>query len=381
MAPPIKSAKLHAFDVRTSLTGCGDARCGFSLGRCLDVFVGAEELCVWMCLVHRGVDMKRIQSKTSSDSVRSRTASACMVLLLLSNFVALNADDVKLDDLVAKVVSDYVTSTEFGSVRSVCKPVPNTMNLCHGIGYKDMRLPNLLGHDSAKEAQQQAGAWMPLVNKRCHRDTRKFLCSLFAPVCLPELTAPVPPCRTLCESVRDGCLPVMSAFGFPWPDTFNCSRFPVGAQLCIPGAGETSPVDITDTAKGTVVLCDACSTSSEGESAIQKDFCTSQFAFRLQIGSSSLEGTDLRLVPHGRSRVLRWKGEEHDQQAAMQQRELWLPEAANCSCQALEGQPAGSLLGLGHMLEGRMVLTRLIKWSGTEKELRKFIRKLTRQQC
>lgn len=127
------------------------------------------------------------------------------------------------------------------SVRSVCKPIPSTLSLCHGIGYRHMRIPNLLGHDSLKEAQQQSAAWLPLISKLCHRDTKKFLCSLFAPVCLPELSGPVSPCRSLCEAVRDGCVPVMSAFGFPWPEMFNCSRFPRGTELCIPVTGEQEP--------------------------------------------------------------------------------------------------------------------------------------------
>lgn len=124
------------------------------------------------------------------------------------------------------------------SVRSVCKPIPSTLSLCHGIGYRHMRVPNLLGHDSLREAQQQSASWLPLVSKLCHRDTKKFLCSLFAPVCLPELSGPVSPCRSLCEAVRDHCVPVMSAFGFPWPEMFNCTRFPRGTELCIPLTGE-----------------------------------------------------------------------------------------------------------------------------------------------
>lgn len=124
------------------------------------------------------------------------------------------------------------------SLRSVCRPIPASLSLCHGVGYRHMRLPNLLGHDSLKEAQQQSAAWVPLLSKLCHPDTKKFLCSLFAPVCVPELGGPVSPCRSLCEAVRDGCVPVMSAFGFPWPEMFNCSRFPRGTELCIPATGE-----------------------------------------------------------------------------------------------------------------------------------------------
>lgn len=123
------------------------------------------------------------------------------------------------------------------SRRSSCKPLPSSMGLCRGIGYSEMRLPNLLGHDSMREALQQAASWVPLLAKQCHRDTKKFLCSLFAPVCLGELEEPIFPCRSLCEAVRGGCTPVMATFGFPWPEMLDCSRFPQGNELCIPPAG------------------------------------------------------------------------------------------------------------------------------------------------
>lgn len=141
-------------------------------------------------------------------------------------------------DSVAPVHLGPPSLTFSSSVRSVCKPIPSTLSLCHSIGYRQMRVPNLLGHDTLREAQQQSAAWLPLISKLCHRDTKKFLCSLFAPVCLPELSVPVSPCRSLCEAVRDGCVPVMSAFGFPWPEMFNCSRFPRGTELCIQATGE-----------------------------------------------------------------------------------------------------------------------------------------------
>ncbi|XP_026547490.1 secreted frizzled-related protein 2-like, partial [Notechis scutatus] len=126
---------------------------------------------------------------------------------------------------------------QLSSRRSACKPVPSSMSLCHGVGYSEMRLPNLLGHDTMKEALQQAASWVPLLTKQCHRETKKFLCSLFAPVCISQMEEPVFPCRSLCEAVRDSCLPVMAAFGFPWPEMLNCSRFPGGNELCIPPVG------------------------------------------------------------------------------------------------------------------------------------------------
>ncbi|CAL9683851.1 unnamed protein product [Knipowitschia caucasica] len=295
------------------------------------------------------------------------------------------------------------------SVRSVCRPIPSTLVLCHGIGYRQMRLPNLLGHDSLREAQQQSAAWMPLVSKLCHRDTKKFLCSMFAPVCLPELSAPVSPCRSLCEAVRDGCVPVMSAFGFPWPEMFNCTRFPRGTELCIPatGEGDTLPDEElkNEAIKGTVI-CDACSLAEEGETDIQDNFCQSTYAIKMRLGSVSTVGGDRQLVPTPRSRILRWAGGGAEKAegtgGAMAHSALWLQEGSSCICPGLDTEMSGTAgngkdggqsteaesaavqgwyLVLAKAEEGRLVITRLVKWTREDKELKKFIRALLKQQC
>lgn len=109
--------------------------------------------------------------------------------------------------------------------------------------------------------------------------------------------------------------------------------------------------------------------------------CVSSPAFRLRIGSFSLAGSDVRVVPQGRSRVLRWETGPQEQQAAMEQSALWLLEGRSCSCRALEGQLTGSYIALGDMQNGRMILKRLVRWSRDEKELKKFIRTLLRREC
>ncbi|XP_038550226.1 secreted frizzled-related protein 2-like [Micropterus salmoides] len=305
------------------------------------------------------------------------------------------------------------------SVRSVCKPIPSTLSLCHGIGYRQMRIPNLLGHDSLREAQQQSAAWLPLISKLCHRDTKKFLCSLFAPVCLPELSGPVSPCRSLCEAVRDGCVPVMSAFGFPWPEMFNCTRFPRATELCIPATGElegrtVEEVRHEEVLKGSVI-CDACSLAAEGETDIQENFCHSSYAFKMRLGSVSTVGGDRQLVPMARSRILRWAGGGAEKAegigGAMAHGALWLQEGGTCTCPGLdstetnedraseagqmdkrqtkqkEGEKEGNgaqgawYLALAQAEEGRLVLTRLVRWSRGDKELKKFIRALLKQSC
>lgn len=123
-----------------------------------------------------------------------------------------------------------------------CVDIPEDMPLCSGIDYSKMRLPNLLEHDTLKEAQQQSGYWVPLLNLQCHPNTQLFLCSLFTPVCLES---PIPPCRSLCEAVRLGCESRMQTYSFPWPDMLNCDKFPLDNDMCItvqhtdaPGRGE-----------------------------------------------------------------------------------------------------------------------------------------------
>lgn len=69
-------------------------------------------------------------------------------------------------------------------ISSRCVPIPSNMALCQNIGYENMRMPNLLGHESPAEAVQQSVSWLTLLARECHPDARIFLCSLFAPICL-----------------------------------------------------------------------------------------------------------------------------------------------------------------------------------------------------
>lgn len=65
-----------------------------------------------------------------------------------------------------------------------CIDIPSNLTLCQNIGYTQMRLPNLLDHDTIEEVRQQSKSWTSLLGVHCHPDTKLFLCSLFTPVCL-----------------------------------------------------------------------------------------------------------------------------------------------------------------------------------------------------
>lgn len=55
---------------------------------------------------------------------------------------------------------------------STCVPIPRNFSLCHGIDYHNMRLPNLLDHETMFEATDQSKAWLILTKVDCHPDTQ-----------------------------------------------------------------------------------------------------------------------------------------------------------------------------------------------------------------
>lgn len=132
----------------------------------------------------------------------------------------------------------------------------------------------------------------------------------------------------------------------------------------------------------------------------------------MRLGSVSTVGGDRQLVPTARSRILRWAGGGADRAegvgGAMAHSALWLHEGGTCTCPGLDspevtedggledeqtdkkqakggvegsGTPTGWYLALAQAEEGRLVLTRLVRWSREDKELKKFIRGLLKQTC
>ena len=126
----------------------------------------------------------------------------------------------------------------------VCQPIPSSLKLCRNMVYHEMRLPNLLDHETMAEVKQQARSWVPLLNKTCHKDLQLLLCSLFAPVCVANSPVPIYPCKSLCEAVKSSCEPKMQKVGYPWPSMLNCTKFPQNdmcvAQQCQSNCSDSS---------------------------------------------------------------------------------------------------------------------------------------------
>lgn len=71
---------------------------------------------------------------------------------------------------------------------------------------------------------------------------------MYTPICLPNWRYRLTACRSLCESARDGCMPVMQTYGFGWPERMNCDLLPEGVSmrayqtLEIPNLSYRSPI-------------------------------------------------------------------------------------------------------------------------------------------
>ncbi|XP_078397850.1 secreted frizzled-related protein 2 [Cetorhinus maximus] len=295
-----------------------------------------------------------------------RPLNAMICLLLLA---ALHLDTVK-------GIGIYPYGhAEFSYKRNNCKPIPSALALCHGIEYPEMRLPNLLGHETMEEVLQQASSWIPLVQKQCHPDTKKFLCSLFAPVCIDEVDEPIQPCRSLCEQVKESCSPVMSAFGFPWPDMLECNRFPEDNDLCIPPADSNEHVPVP---KEEPKICDACKDREQNDNDIVENYCKNDFALKIKVKEISYINGDTKIVPETKSKTIyKLNGvTEKDLKKSV----LWLKDGLQCTCDEMNDINAPYLV-MGQKLDGNLVITSVKRWQRGQREFKRIARSIRKLQC
>ena len=94
--------------------------------------------------------------------------------------------------------------------------------------------PNFFRHQTQEEAALEVQQFWPLVQVNCSPELAFFLCSLYAPLC-STLDSPPPPCRSLCSRVKSGCLPILVKYGYAWPDSMACEKFPerLGDEVCL----------------------------------------------------------------------------------------------------------------------------------------------------
>ncbi|XP_023229313.1 frizzled-2-like [Centruroides sculpturatus] len=152
------------------------------------------------------------------------------VIVLCVAITAIQHGDFRV---VAQVSSSRVSDRE--SViphHGRCEPI--TIPLCKDIQYNETIMPNLLNHQKQEDAGLEVHQFFPLVKVQCSADLQFFLCSMYAPVCT-IIERAIPPCRSLCQSARNGCEGLMNKFGFRWPESLDCAKFPEagGEELCV----------------------------------------------------------------------------------------------------------------------------------------------------
>ena len=116
---------------------------------------------------------------------------------------------------------------------SRCEPI--TIPLCQDIQYNKTIFPNLIQHRNQEEAGLEVHQFFPLVKVQCSQYLKFFLCSVYVPICSDKVSSAIPPCRNLCEVAKIGCLPLMSQFGFQWPEQLACEKYPEmgSGSLCV----------------------------------------------------------------------------------------------------------------------------------------------------
>ena len=128
----------------------------------------------------------------------------------------------------------------------VCEPVKVPM--CRSMPYNMTRMPNRLHHSTQDNAKLSIEQFQALVDTNCSTSLRFFLCTMYVPICAATdfQEGVIPPCRSVCQKARHGCLPIMLRYNVSWPQTLECESLPDYTQgVCI-----MPDAIITDTSQG-----------------------------------------------------------------------------------------------------------------------------------
>ena len=125
--------------------------------------------------------------------------------------------------------------------RFKCEPL--AVKICQDFGYSKTFFPNFLHHGTQQCAERELREFTHLIRTRCSKDLLFYLCTMYAPICSSILRRPILPCRSLCESAKNGCEQIMRRFHVPWPKTLSCDKLPKASNntICVPASQTNAP--------------------------------------------------------------------------------------------------------------------------------------------
>ncbi|PAV78723.1 hypothetical protein WR25_16003 [Diploscapter pachys] len=244
---------------------------------------------------------------------------------------------------------------------SRCLPIPSNLTICYNMQYQQMRLPNLLEHETVNEVVHQSKDWEGLVKLSCHPDTQLFLCSLFAPICIPSMDKEILPCRSLCLAVKQGCEPRMQTYGFAWPQMLSCDKYP-SDDMCIKPVNQ-QPVRQNH--------CTACNQVGTFENLVDH-FCRSQLVVKGKLGKLTETHISIR---NGRSL------KKADRRRSIPETEIRLTaDNSHCPCNVTASGERRVLVMANKQSDGHFQANLILPWK-KDKNFKRAIHQFQRLNC
>ena len=115
-----------------------------------------------------------------------------------------------------------------------CEPITNIAVCANIPGYSNASFPNFRDHTTQQEASTELNHFIPLIQSECSNAIVHLLCAVYAPFCAETRTSGIirlPPCRHLCQYVRNGCESTLrNHSNLDWPQHLNCDLYPAVAD-------------------------------------------------------------------------------------------------------------------------------------------------------
>ncbi|XP_048798316.1 secreted frizzled-related protein 2-like [Lagopus muta] len=256
-----------------------------------------------------------------------------------------------------------------------CVVIPKEMDMCHEIGYSEMRLPNLMGHTSMAEVVLKSTTWQHLVHTDCHPHVRMFLCSLFAPICLDTF---ILPCRSMCVGVRDSCAPVLACHGHAWPESLDCSRFPADEDMCLASLTKEYKYLHKVLPKPACQTCPAVEELFTHKRVLEV-FCDSNFAVKVKLSKKrAVIGDQEYNIECHVEFITQGSLLPYETQHMIQQ---WLLINENCTQRMTQSHRPMVFLLVGKIEEGIILVNQIYHWQRRDSQLTLATQKWRYHKC